>query len=281
MDYDKGSVKEFDQNWLKRKETAYSHWTRGKPENQIQLAFRNHWITFNELLDGRVGDKKCLEIGCGRGSLSAYFADDGWDCTLLDISSTVIDQAKVAFDAAELKANFLVADCNKMPIEDNSYDLIFSIGLLEHFADSKNVISEQIRILKPGGLFIAYVVPELKTNIQKDFNWVNDLLEVIYEDKIYQKNEKSEIFRSDALSAGYLEILEDLNLNEINSFGSYPLPMISYSPSFPFTLLPKKVEKKLTEIFSKWLERRKNETGENPWKCDEEYGQAFVISGRK
>ena len=100
MDYDKGSVKEFDQNWLKRKETAYSHWTRGKPENQIQLAFRNHWITFNELLDGKVGDKKCLEIGCGRGSLSAYFADDGWDCTLLDISSTVIDQAKAAFESA-------------------------------------------------------------------------------------------------------------------------------------------------------------------------------------
>ena len=42
MDYDKGSVKEFDQNWSKRKETAYSHWTRGNPENQIQLAFRNH-----------------------------------------------------------------------------------------------------------------------------------------------------------------------------------------------------------------------------------------------
>ena len=120
-----------------------------------------------------------------------------------------------------------------------------------------------------------------KTNIQKDFNWVNELLEVIYEDRIYQKNEKSEIFRSDALSEGYLEILKELNLNEINSFGSYPLPMISYSPSFPFTLLPKKVEKKLTEIFSKWLESRKNETGENPWKCDERYGQAFVISGRK
>ena len=106
MDYDKGSVTAFDQNWSKRKETTYTHWTRGNPKNQIQLAFRNHWITFNELLDGRVGNKKCLEIGCGRGSLSAYFADENWDCTLLDISSIVIEQAKIAFNNAKLKANF-------------------------------------------------------------------------------------------------------------------------------------------------------------------------------
>ena len=41
--------------------------------------------------------------------------DDGWDCTLLDISSTVIVLAYVFFDAAKLIAIFLVADCILMP----------------------------------------------------------------------------------------------------------------------------------------------------------------------
>ena len=66
-----GSVEAFDQNWENRSETVYSHWTRETPKNQIQLAFRQHWLTFNEIIGGRVGTKKCLEVGCGRGSLSA------------------------------------------------------------------------------------------------------------------------------------------------------------------------------------------------------------------
>ena len=140
-----------------------------------------------------------------------------------------------------------------MPIENNTFDLVFSIGLLEHFSNIDTIISEQIRVLKPGGLFIGYVVPELKINIQKDFNWINDLLRIIYENEKHETDKKSEIYRSEALSEKYIKVLKKLNLKEIQTFGTYPLPMISYSPDFPFTLLPEKVEKKLTEIFSDWL----------------------------
>ena len=45
-----GSIKEFDKNWKKRPESNYLHWTSKKPENQIQLAFRRHWITFQKII---------------------------------------------------------------------------------------------------------------------------------------------------------------------------------------------------------------------------------------
>ncbi len=52
-----GDKKNFDLSWKNSKEAKYSHWIIGKPTNQIQLAFRNHWITFNNIIK-----KKKLKI---------------------------------------------------------------------------------------------------------------------------------------------------------------------------------------------------------------------------
>ena len=75
-----------------------------------------------------------------------------------------------------MPANFLVGDAYDLQLEDNSFDLVFSIGVFEHFEDIATPIKEQIRILDKGGLFIAYIVPEYKDNIQKDFYWINEIL---------------------------------------------------------------------------------------------------------
>lgn len=271
----------FDSNWRQRPETTYLHWTRGDPVNQIQLAFRQHWLTFNELIGERNGKRRCLEVGCGRGSLSAYFADAGWDCTLLDLSEAAIDQATKAFTEAGLVAKFDVGNCLELPYEDGNFDLVFSIGLLEHFEDIGPVISEQVRVLAPGGIFIGYVVPHLPNCIQKDYEWINDVLRAIIDKPDATLSAKSEIYRSDALSQPYLEIMELLGLKNCQSEGTYPLPMISHSPDFPFSLLPPVAEKSLVATFQKWLLKRQKRFKRNPWLCPEGEGQAFLIWGEK
>lgn len=276
-----GSVEAFDQNWENRSETVYSHWTREMPKNQIQLAFRQHWLTFNEIIGDRAGKKKCLEVGCGRGTLSAYFADAGWDCSLLDISETAITAAKKMFDTNGLEAQFFVDDCTKMDLPSDEFDLIFSIGLLEHFEEIQPVITEQFRVLKSGGLFIGYVVPEFQQNIQKDYEWVNEILKKCFNAETNQASLKSEVFRSDDLSPKYVEVMEALGAKEIFTSGTYPLPMISYSPEFPFSLMPDAIEKILVENFSQRLDTIRQTTNRNPWLCAEHYGQAFLITGRK
>ena len=281
MTFKTGEASAFEENWVNRKETDYIHWTRDEPKNQIQLAFRNHWLTFNEILANNTGEKKCLEVGCGRGSLSAYFSDDGWDCTLLDISPQVIEIAKKLFAKHDLKAKFEVQDCLNIDVADETFDLVFSIGLLEHFEDIENTIKEQFRVLKSGGLFIGYVVPEFQENVQNSFEWVNQLLEVIYKADTEKASSKAEIYRSDDLSPRYVEVLRKLGAIDVFSSGTYPLPMISFSPSFPFSLLPDEVELVLTRNFQDWLSKAKDEKNTNPWLCDETYGQAFIVSGRK
>ena len=278
----KGDGAAFDANWRNRSEADYLHWTRSEPVNQIQLAFRRHWITFNQLLGGRVGGRRCLEVGCGRGSLSAYFADAGWDCTLLDLSAAAIERAQNAFDAAELTAHFDVGDCLNLPYDDGSFDLVFSIGLLEHFDNLDRVIEQQVRVLAPGGMFIGYVVPHLPDCVQKDFEWINDLLRAVLPTETTQAAAgKAEVYRSDLLSPPYLEAMERARLRECESDGTYPLPMISHSPSFPFSLLPPAAETSLVATFQRWLDERQAATGTDPWRCPEGEGQAFLVWGRK
>ncbi|MCB0360140.1 MAG: class I SAM-dependent methyltransferase, partial [Bdellovibrionales bacterium] len=165
-----GSTKEFDTNWKTRRETHYNHWVRGEPQNQIQLAFRSHWEVFQEIL-GPLAEKKgrSLEVGCGRGSISGYFADDGWDTVLLDTSEAVLKIAESIFERAGLQAEFVVGDANALAFEDNSFDVTVSIGLLEHFENVRVPIAEQVRVLKPGGWFLGYIVPERPDNVQRYF----------------------------------------------------------------------------------------------------------------
>ena len=280
--FDKGSGDSFEKNWSSQKESLYTHWTREEPQNQIQLAFRQHWILFNEILGADFQNKRVLEVGCGRGTMSAYFADEDHDCTLLDLSPEVVKIAEDIFVKHNLAAKFVVGDAMQLPFEEESFDLAFSIGLLEHFEDIEKVIEEQYRILAKGGFFLAYVVPDNKDNVQKDYEWVNDILRsIVGSEEMGNASKKSSVFRSDDNSQKYVECMKCLGFQDIKTAGVYPLPMISYSPSFPFTLLNPKAEQVLVRHFNTVLKEREKKQGKNPWLCDEKYGQAFLVWGVK
>ena len=279
----RGSVQEFDDNWKDRKEALYNHWTKGNPKNQIQLAFRSHWTLFKELMEGKAY-KTSLEVGCGRGTVSSYFADNGFDCTLLDLSQSILDTAKNIFENNGHNASFVNGDALKMPFEDNSFDVVVSIGLFEHFEDVETPVTEQLRILKPGGLFLGYIVPERPDNVQRYYRWVNRILSFLSKlskKKAGEQARKTDIFRSDYGSERYLPVIEKLAVENVFVSGMYPLPMISHSPEFPFSLLPKPAEWMLTRIFESALWVRKKLYKKNPWLCEETFGQAFLVAFTK
>ncbi|MBK8918482.1 MAG: methyltransferase domain-containing protein [Azonexus sp.] len=278
-----GDSGNFDLSWRTRKEALYTHWTRERPRNQIQLAFRSHWQVFQELIGElalRRGD--VLEVGCGRGSLSSYFADAGWNSTLLDYSPAVLETARSIFEQHGLKATFVPGDANQLPFPENSFDVTFSIGLLEHFENVRPVMSEQLRVLRPGGWFLGYVVPERPDNVQRYFNWINRILRIFASFGGREtKGAKPPIYRSDFGSEHYVQAMEGLNYGDLTIFGMYPMPMVSHSPEFPFSLLPAPLEWGLTRIFEGVLALRRIFTGRHGWICSERMGQAFLVAFRK
>jgi len=278
-----GSVQAFDASWSHRKEASYNHWSRYRPQNQIQLAFLRHWILFQELMGGQ-NYQSCLEVGCGRGSISSYFAENGFECTLLDSSAHILNTAKNIFKNNGHNARFVNGDALKMPFDDNSFDVVVSIGLLEHFNNIDKPVFEQLRVLRPGGMFLGYIVPERPFNIQRYFNWINKILaffaSIFGQQKIVHE-QKSDIYRSDYGSERYLHVIKSLPVKDIGIQGVYPLPMISHSPEFPFSLLPPPAEKVLVRAFEAVLLVRRALYKKNPWICKEKLGQAFLVTFKK
>ena len=59
------------------------------------------------------------------------------------------------------------------------------------------------------------------------------------------------------------------------------MPMISYSTEFPFTLLEPEAEKILVDRLEEHLSKLKSNKNKDPWLCDEDYGHAFLVYGKK
>ena len=73
----------------------------------------------------------------------------------VDLSSPIVGQARAAFGPASLQAS--VADVRRLPFRDDSFDAIYSMGTIEHFAESEAALVEMIRVLRPGGRIVLGV----------------------------------------------------------------------------------------------------------------------------
>ena len=104
---------------------------------------------------------KVLDVATGTGNLAIPAAKTGADVTGIDIASNLIDQAKERATAEGVEAKFEVGDCEAMPYEDNTFDVVMTMfGAM--FAPRPDVTaSELIRVCKPGGVIaMANWTPE-------------------------------------------------------------------------------------------------------------------------
>ena len=94
---------------------------------------------------------KVLEIGCGIGTDGAQFARAGADYTGIDLTQAAIDLARERFASSGLPGDFRVSDAENLDFPDDSFDLVYSHGVLHHTPDIEAAVREIHRVLKPGG----------------------------------------------------------------------------------------------------------------------------------
>jgi len=98
---------------------------------------------------------KVLEIGCGMGTDGAQFAKAGADYTGIDLTEAAIELARKRFALSHLNGEFRVSDAENLDFADESFDLIYSHGVLHHTPDIEAAVREIHRVLKPGGRAIV------------------------------------------------------------------------------------------------------------------------------
>ncbi|MFH1476517.1 MAG: class I SAM-dependent methyltransferase [Verrucomicrobiota bacterium] len=93
-----------------------------------------------------------LDVGCGTGHWSVFFAELGFEVIGTDISPTMITAAQ-ARNAAHCR--FAVADVMKLPFLNNDFDVVGAMAMLEFVSDARRACAEMMRCLKSGGWLIA------------------------------------------------------------------------------------------------------------------------------
>jgi len=96
-------------------------------------------------------EKDVLDVGCGVGTDGARFASHGARYTGLDESPTAIELARRNFDFEGIDGDFVRGDATALPFEGESFDLVWSHGVIHHIPDTERAVAEMHRVLRPGG----------------------------------------------------------------------------------------------------------------------------------
>lgn len=109
---------------------------------------------------GRINGLRTIELGSGRGDLSALLAQLGANVTLLDANQKALAAAEQRFTRLKLHANFCSGDLLNLDTNlHNQFDVAISIGVIEHFKGEARsaAIRSHYDSLKPGGMAIISV----------------------------------------------------------------------------------------------------------------------------
>jgi len=142
------SIKHWDSYWesIKEKDFTLIADISRKKEAEVLLD------EINELGE----DIKILEPGCGSATGSMIVADKG-NIVGLDFSIEALKRAVRNFANVGRKIECVQGDMNNMGFDNNSFDLVWNQGVLEHFDDIKKPFSEMVRVCKKNGKIIVFI----------------------------------------------------------------------------------------------------------------------------
>jgi ubiquinone/menaquinone biosynthesis C-methylase UbiE len=95
---------------------------------------------------------RLIEVGCGMGTDLLQFARGRAKCVGVDLTPRSVEISRHRFSLYEMPGVFSLADAERLPFADNSFDVFYSNGVLHHTPDTSAAILEAHRILKPDGI---------------------------------------------------------------------------------------------------------------------------------
>ncbi len=174
----------------------------------------------NEIDLKNLEGKSVIEIGCGAGSHSCLFKKAGASVVSVDITPERVLATQARMGIIEIGNGIAVqANAERLPFNDNEFDLVYSFGVLHHTTDTQAAVNEVYRILKPEGRAVIMLYSKsssyylinyffwhgiVKGNIHKGKDWLGPVSEGKPEfdqvnnpfTRVYTRGELKNMFRS-------------------------------------------------------------------------------------
>src|SRR5216117_2645366 len=94
---------------------------------------------------------RVLEIGVGMGADYLEWLKAGACATGVDLSAISLERARRRCELAGYQPDLRVADAERLPFPDNTFDVVYSYGVMHHSPDTAQCLRDAHRVLKPGG----------------------------------------------------------------------------------------------------------------------------------
>lgn len=99
-------------------------------------------ITYIENFSQGYENKKILDMGCGKGNYTYFFGKR---------NKTIGIDLQDVVEGKYRNFDFQIADATNLPFQNNTFDLVVSLDVIEHIENDKKMLSEACRVLKKNG----------------------------------------------------------------------------------------------------------------------------------
>ncbi|MFO0937408.1 MAG: class I SAM-dependent methyltransferase [Gemmataceae bacterium] len=141
---------------LPERETAFhNQWAESEDVDSILVdeSFESETTPENRRIVQWLGDihgLSILDLGCGCGEASVYFAKRGARVTASDLSSGMLDLTKRVGEKHGVTLETVECGSESLPFPDGTFDIVYGANVLHH-SNLEKALSEVKRVLKPGG----------------------------------------------------------------------------------------------------------------------------------
>lgn len=104
------------------------------------------------LLEGVQPGQRVLDLGSGAGDFTALLAQAGADPVGVEVAQAAVDRASARHPDLDFR---LAPIDGPLPLEDNSFDVVWASEVIEHIADTARSLSEVRRVLAPRGRLLV------------------------------------------------------------------------------------------------------------------------------
>ena len=143
------------------------------------------------------GGGRLLDWGCGYGHMSWLLRRRGFEVVSLTVpdANNLSDSWNLLVREQGLRV-IVAEDDVVLPFDDESFDVVLSCGVLEHVPDELRSVSEIARILRPGGYFLVYQLPNWLSVVE----WLSERLVGIAHERRYKLRQVAGLFAGTGLA---------------------------------------------------------------------------------